>query len=148
MEKINLNEARRLNRILTGKEKAPSRHEEKRLKTEIVMDLKALKKDLMKDINLDPGLETERYLFSFKNKFHFVVNKQYTKYENGAEVRTLMEDQPETNLYYICIEKEVMCSLPEIFTGKPCHGVMLKSKSNVLDFIERVSGARIKLSDL
>jgi hypothetical protein len=150
---ININESRRLSRILAGKEKPQSRYDQKIAQSQIVMDLKDLKFRVMRDAralikNADPNDPFARdiYMFAFKGKFHKIESGTH-KIISEAEVNTLIEKNSETKLYYICTNSG-MCPLPDAYVGKGSKAVQVKDDDAVIDYIKSITGVTIKKSDL
>jgi flavoprotein len=103
-------------------------------------------REMIKAIDLDPGLARELYLFAFKGKIHQVEAGKH-KVIKETEVQGILKEVPETKLYYICTN-EIMCPLPSIFSGKDATAVMLKNDAEVVEHIKRLTGVTIKKSDL
>ena len=120
----------------------------KKLKNEVVngpdVNLNRAKK-LIRNVEQDPGLETKISLFYFKNKFHLIESGKYRK-TSESEVRKTLDEQPETMIYFICSENS--CSMPQVLSGKDQEIVKLKDDQEVIDYIKKVSGVELKISDL
>lgn len=153
MNKIDLNRAKRLTAILAGREKAPSRYEEKKAKIHKEMSLKDMKKAIMKDARLlirdsnpDDPFAREIYLFAFKGKFHQIEAGTH-KIITEAEAKTLIEKIPETELFYVCTNSG-MCPLPDAFVGQDSQAIQVKDEQAVIAFIKQKTGVEIKKTDL
>lgn len=140
MEKIDLNRARQLNRILAGKEKRQDRTQS------ILASMKGKPGFRADSITADPGLEDRRDLFTYRSKYHLFVNKVYHKLTE-AEAKKQIADNPETKLYYICTSQG-MCPMPSAFTGKGAKAVILKSDTEVIAYINGITGGTLKKSQL
>ena len=149
---VDYERSKRLTAILSGKEKLESKHAAKLREVQRKMAAKDILKDvkdaraIIKNINLDPGLEREIYLFAFKGKFHQCENGNH-KVINDAEAKTLLKEVPETELYYVCTN-EGMCPLPNMYVGTDAKAVQLKNDQEVIGHIKRLTGVTIKKSDL
>jgi flavoprotein len=151
-QKIDVNEAKRLRRIHTGKDIPESRYEKKLLETQLKMDVNKVLadikacKDCLKNFEEQPGLETKNYLFAFKGKYHLIEGSQYRRIEDG-EARMKLDENSEMQLYYICTN-EKMCPLPNLFSGKNAKALMLKNDQEVIERIKSLTGVTIKKSEL
>jgi hypothetical protein len=129
---FDLEQSKRLTRILAGKEPAPSRHEK------VVNRIK----------NSDPNnpLARDIYLFSFRKKFH-QIEAQNHKVIRESDVKALLDKNTKVQLYYICTN-EGMCPLPKSYVGKGAKAVQVKDDQGVIDYIRQTTGITLKKSDL
>lgn len=155
MEKIDLNRAKRLTRILAGKEKPiqGETYEKKRQKTLVTMQLNEMKNTIMKHAremikNADPNdpFTREIYMFSFRGKFHQIEAGTH-KIVKADAVTALLEENQDIRLYYICTNSG-MCPLPNAYVGKGAKAIQLKDDAAVIDYIKTLTGVEIKESDL
>jgi hypothetical protein len=131
MEKINLNESKRLSRILAGKEKPVSRFE--------------TKLNRIKGIATDPGLETASYLFFYKGKFYFFSDGEMKK-KTEADIKGLLNDYPDTEVFYLCSDR--ICPMPPALTGKTKKAVKVKDDDGAAEFMTEKSRVKITKNNL
>jgi len=155
MEKneIDLNEAKRLIRIKTGKEVQPSRYETKLKEAvrgiridELKEGVESLKEILgnikMSSINPVPGLESKSYLFTYKGTFYLVTGESYKVITDGEAKMEMDNNQPE--MYYICTES--ICPMPPAFVSKEnVNAVRLKNDVEVINYIKKLTSVLIKI---
>ena len=155
MEKVNLQRVKKLTAILAGKEKPFQRetHSDKMENTQILMELRSLKNSIMKDArqlvkngNPDDIFAREIYLFAFRGKFHKIEAGTH-KVIKDDEVKSLLKENPETELYYVCTNSG-MCPLPDVYSGKGAKAILLKDDDAVIDYIKQKTGVKISKSEL
>ncbi len=131
MEKIDLKKARELTQILSGKKKPYNRYANK---------LAAIRHKM----NADPGLEDRSCLFFFKSKFYHVQGK--LKKIAEANVKNLLEQHPNTEVYYLCSDR--ICPMPDALSGKTKKAIKVKDDQGAADFMSEKSGVTITKNDL
>ena len=129
---VDLERVKRLSRILAGNEKPAKRHK-----------IVAIVRD---SVQADPGLQSNIFLFNYKNKFHLLKGGEHSVISD-AEARTQIDETSDIELYYICTN-EKMCPLPSLFSGKGATALMVKDQQAVIDTIKRITGVTIKKSSL
>jgi hypothetical protein len=134
MEKIDLNESKRISRILSGMEPKPNRFEAK---------LAAIKLKIS-NADQDPGLERKSCLFFFKSKFYHVKGKVNKIVE--ADVKSLLEEHQDTQVYYLCSDK--VCPMPAALMGKTKKAVKVKDDAGAAEFMSEKSGIKVTINDL
>lgn len=154
-QKIDLDKAKRLNRIMEGKEK-PIRQEKidrlmeeargKILLGETEKLLTEAQKLLTKNMQTDPGLELDSVLIAFRGKYHFFEGTKHQKL-NESEVRQKIADRSKIELYYICTN-DGMCPLPAVLKDKGAKGMQVKDDAGVISFIKDLTGVEITKKDL
>lgn len=168
MEKIDLNEVKRIIRVRSGKETEPTRYEKKLAEVKERMTLNEIEKDLkelktliddpdhkgtidlaevrkirFKASNPDEVIGLKRYLFHFKGKFYLIEGNEYRKIED-AEARMQLDQDQDIELYYLC-SNESMCPLPNLFTGRYAKAVQVKNDAGVIEYIRKLTVVTIKL---
>jgi hypothetical protein len=143
MDKINIEESKRLSRILAGSEKPKDKAAEKLSIVQAKMNQK------IRYQGLDPNdpFAKDIYLFAFKGKFHKIMAKKHTILTTDKAVQALLTDYPETKLYYLCTNSG-MCPMPLSFSGKDAKAAQLKDDNAVIAFIQKLTGVAIRVSQL
>lgn len=129
---IDLERVKRLSRILAGNEKPAKKHR-----------IVSIARD---SVQADPGLQSNGFLFAFKNRFHLIKGREHSVISD-AEARREIDETSDIQMFYICTS-EKMCPLPPLFSGKGATALMLKNEQAVIDYIKKLTGVTVKKSVL
>jgi len=99
----------------------------------------------IQNINTDPGLEQKDFLFFYKGKYYFIQGSEMKKITE-ADVKPTLDDNPATEVYYICCE--TICPLPDPLTGKTKEAIRVKDDEAAAAFISKKSGITVTKNDL
>jgi len=158
MEKneLDLNEAKRLIDIRTGKQKAISRYQTKLKEAqrgieidELIDDVTNLK-DVLGNIKMEvqdpiPGIKPAGGLFFYKGKYLNTSQGELKKLSE-AEAKTLLDQNSGLKVYFIC--SQAVCPMPGILSNKEKIGVKVKDDLEAAAYISKTSGIDVKVTDL
>jgi hypothetical protein len=151
---VDLNEAKRLIDIRTGKQKAISRYQtklkeaQKSIRIDELIDDVGKLKETLSNIKMAvespvPGLENKSYLFTYKGNFYLITGESYKVITDGEAKMEMDANQPE--LYYICTDQG-MCPMPPSYVGKSnATAVQLADDKAVIAYIQKITNVTVKL---
>ncbi|HAX61154.1 MAG TPA: hypothetical protein DCX95_01140 [Elusimicrobia bacterium] len=134
-KKIDLAKAKKLGRILAGDEPPMDFRFEEKL---------ASVQRKMKNITQDPGLEDKECLFYYGGKYYHVKGKIKKIVE--ADVDSLLQDEPDTEIYFLCAKN--VCPMPEVLSGKKKTAVKVTGDIGAAEYMTKKSGIKITKNDL
>jgi len=137
MEKIDLNESKRLSRVLAGKEAPEDRSKKILARMQGKTGFRATADEI-------PGLETKSCLFYFNGKYYHVKN-QLMKI-TAADVENILRDYPETQIFFMCAEN--ICPMPDVLSGKKKTAVKVKDTAGAAEYITEKTGITVTKNEL
>ena len=135
--KIDLNESKRLSRVLAGKEAPKDRSREILARMQAKTGFKASADEI-------PGLETRSCLFFYNGKYYHVRGE--LKKLTAADIKNLLNDYPDTEIYFLCAKN--ICPMPAEISGKKMTSAKVKDDSGAALYMSNKSGVIIKKNEL